>query len=283
MADLSAKDVRSIEDRFYELLSYAPVTKEEKQAFFQRRMNVFVPKTNYKIIWERLVEHLGRGGAGEAVFDYVLATADEHLKGLLVRASRGQRVRLHPDEPPTVLNIFWGNGRPRRIGQHLVEYMVQTGWLEKPARKWRTIATPEPARQFPYDVALSCAGEQRSYVRPVNETLKKMGIKTFYDDAETVSLWGKDLQAHLDKVFRKMARACVVFVSKEYVSKSWPSFEAQSALARAVEEKGEYVLPVRFDDSELPGLRPTTSYIDANRYTPEQLAQMIGSKLEELK
>ncbi len=60
-------------------------------------------------------------------------------------------------------------------------------------------------------------------------------------------------------------------------------FEAQSALARAVQEKGEYVLPVRFDDSELPGLLPTIKYLWAKDYTPDQLAEIMRSKLEELK
>ncbi len=84
MANLTAKDVRSIEDRFYELLVDAPGTKEDKQGFFLSRMKVRVPKTNYKFMWERLVDYLrGRGGAGEAVFDYVLDTADERLKRLL--------------------------------------------------------------------------------------------------------------------------------------------------------------------------------------------------------
>ncbi len=288
MAYLLAKNVRSIEYPFYELLYDAPGTKEDKQDFFQRRRKVLVPKTNYEVMWERLVEWLGRAGAGEALFDYVLYAAGPRLQGLLVEASRGRRVKLRQNEKAAVSHIFWLNGKLRRIGEHLVGYMVEIGKTpttkKAKAGKKRTKILPPttPERSFQYDVALSCAGEQRSYVKPVYKTLKKMGIKTFYDEAETVSLWGKDLEVHLDKVFRKMARVCVVFVSKEYVSKSWPSFEAQSALARSVEEKGEYVLPVRFDDSELPGLRPTLGYLDANRYTPEQLAQIIKSKMEEL-
>lgn len=295
MAYLAAKDVRSIEDRFYELLYDAPGTKEDKQAFFQRMMKVLVPKTNYEVMWERLVGHLGRGAAGEAVFDYVLTTADEHLKRLVVTASRGQGVKLHSDEPATVMNIFWENGNLRRIGQHLVRHIVQTGWLRQPATKPRgKIVTtppylplpeepPKPVMQFPYDVALSYASEQREYVRRVYNRLIQLGVRVFYDEGEAVSLWGENLEPYLEKVFSKMARLSVVFVSKDYVSKPWPLHEAKGALARAVQQKGMYVLPVRFDDSELPGLLSDTKYLRAEDHSPEQIAELIALKLRDLK
>ncbi len=297
MAYLAAKDVRSIEDRFYELLYDASGTKEDKQAFFKRRMKVFIPKTNYEVMWERLVELLGRGGAGEAIFDYVLYAADSHLQRLLAQASMGQRVRFRVNESPVVWDIFWENGKLRRIGRHLVGYMAATGWPKEP-RAGKEVTTrpgipfpqglgvkdafPQPERQFPYDIALSYASEQRKYVRRVYKALLRLGVETFYDEGEVVRLWGKDLEAYLDRVFRKMARACAVFISIDYVRKTWTRFEAQSALARAVQEKGEYVLPVRFDNSDLPGLLPTIKYLWAKDYTPEQLAELINMKLEEL-
>lgn len=279
MPYLSAKDVRSIEYRFYELLYDAPGTKEDKQDFFQRRMKVLVPKTNYEVMWERLVDYLRRGGAGEAVFDYALDTADERMERLLEKASKGERVRLYENDRAAVRDIFWENGKLHRIGQHLVGYMAQ----RKPVVDYGLEGFQPPPKKFPYDVALSYASEQRKYVRQVYERLVELRITTFYDEGEVVSLWGKDLEAQFEAVFRKMARACVVFVSKDYVSKLWPRFEAQSALARAVQEKGEYVLPVRFDGSELPGLLPTIKYLWAKDYTPYQLAQIIKNKLEELK
>ncbi|MFQ5910051.1 MAG: TIR domain-containing protein [Thermoplasmata archaeon] len=300
MAYLAAKDVRNIEDRFLELLSHAPGTKEDKQAFFQRRMKVHIPRTNYEVMWDRLVDSLERGGAGEAVFDYVLATADAHLRRSLAKASMGQRVKMRRDEKVVVLDLFWDNGKLRRIGKHLVGYMAYAGKTpqvrERRAGKQITtrpsILVPRdlgvrdafspPERRFPYDIALSYASEQRGYVKRVYRRLRQLGVKTFYDDGEVVSLWGKNLEPYLEKVFRKMARLCVVFVSKDYVSKPWPLFEAQSALAREVQEKGEYVLPVRFDDSELSGLLPTIKYLRAQDYSPEQIAEIIRMKLEDL-
>ena len=84
---------------------------------------------------------------------------------------------------------------------------------------------------------------------------------------------------YLDKVYRQQARFTVVFISRSYVAKPWPSHERQSAQARELSELGPYLLPVRFDDSLLPGLRPTVSYIDGLRVNPAQLAKIVIDKL----
>jgi hypothetical protein len=130
-----------------------------------------------------------------------------------------------------------------------------------------------------YEVVLSFAGEDREYVEKVAEYLKNNNVKVFYDKYEEVTLWGKDLTEHLDKVYRGSARYCVMFVSKNYANKVWTSHERRSALAKAIEEKEEYILPARFDDTEIPGLRHTISYVDLSKKTPDKLGKMILQKL----
>jgi hypothetical protein len=130
-----------------------------------------------------------------------------------------------------------------------------------------------------YDVALSFAGENRAYVEKVAASLKDHGIRIFYDDYEKVTLWGRNLYSHLDWVYRVASRYCVMFISKAYADKVWTNHERESAQARALTENQEYVLPARFDDTELPGLRPTVGYIDLQNTEPEALAELIREKL----
>lgn len=130
-----------------------------------------------------------------------------------------------------------------------------------------------------YDVALSFAGEERPYVEAVADALRNAGVKVFYDDYEKVTLWGKDLYSHLDYVYRKASRYCVLFVSESYARKVWTNHERQSAQARALEENLEYVLPTRFDATELPGLRPTIGYLDLTAIAAVDLAKMVQEKL----
>jgi hypothetical protein len=130
-----------------------------------------------------------------------------------------------------------------------------------------------------YDVALSFAGENRDYVVQVAEILRAADISVFFDDFETSDLWGRDLAVHFDEVYRRKAKYVVPFISRHYAEKAWPRHEFQSALARAVEARETYLLPVRFDGTELPGLRPTIMYLDASQLAPAEVAQRILEKL----
>jgi hypothetical protein len=140
----------------------------------------------------------------------------------------------------------------------------------------RASTTPER-----YDVALSFAGEDRAYVQNVAEALIERGVHVFYDENDEVELemWGKDLTEHLHSVFRDRARFCVMFISKSYAEKVWTRLERRSALERALREKQEYVLPARFDDTEIPGLRSSIAYVDLKAKTAEDFAKLIARKV----
>ena len=133
---------------------------------------------------------------------------------------------------------------------------------------------------YEFDVALSFAGEERDYVERVAKYLTEKGVKVFYDKYGEVDLWGKDLYVHLDEIYRKKARYCVMFLSKNYAKKVWTNHERESAQARAFEEKKEYILPARFDDTEIPGIRPTMGYIDLRKKSPEEFSDLIIAKLQ---
>ena len=124
----------------------------------------------------------------------------------------------------------------------------------------------ERASRKQFDVALSFAGEDRPYVSQVAEYVKKRGLNVFYDSFFEVELWGKDLIVTLDNVYRNEAQFVVIFISSAYVKKEWTNFERRSALAAAIKSSSEYVLPVRFDDTDLPGLPPTIAYKDAREF-----------------
>ena len=105
-----------------------------------------------------------------------------------------------------------------------------------------------------WDVALSFAGAQRPYVEQVASALQARGVRCFYDADEQIDLWGKYLAEELPAIYAERAAAVVVFVSAEYAARDWTRLERRAALNRAVRERGEYVLPARFDDTPLPGL-----------------------------
>lgn len=132
---------------------------------------------------------------------------------------------------------------------------------------------------FEYDVAFSFAGEDRAYADRLASLLVNDGVRVFYDRYEQAVLWGKDLYLHLQSVYRDHAKYCLIFVSKQYSQKLWTKHELKQAQARAFRENREYILPVRLDDTEIPGLNATVGYIDLRSHTIEELHQIVLQKV----
>ena len=157
--------------------------------------------------------------------------------------------------------------------------MNRTHWAVKDGEVPQDILAMMVLTPKKYDVVLSFAGEDRAYVERVANFLEAEGVVVFYDKFEEANLWGKDLAEHFDSIYRKQGRFCVMFASHHYAEKLWTRHERRSALAKAFESRGEYVLPARFDDTEIPGLRPTIAYQDLKRTTPQELGKLILRKL----
>lgn len=134
---------------------------------------------------------------------------------------------------------------------------------------------------FEYDIAVSFAGENRTFVKNLVDTIHKYNknIKIFYDELKQVTLWGKDLYQYLSGIYTKQAKYCIIFVSEDYIKKSWTKLELQSAQARAFSQDTEYILPIRLDDTQLPGLPETIGYLDSRHIPIETIAQMIIEKV----
>ena len=132
---------------------------------------------------------------------------------------------------------------------------------------------------YEYDVALSFAGEQREFVREVAKILhENYQLKVFFDEFEESNLWGKNLYEYLYEIYSKKAKYVIIFVSREYKEKIWTNHERQASQERALKEKNEYILPVRFDDTAIPGLAETIAYIDATKYSPYDIAILFAKK-----
>ena len=143
-------------------------------------------------------------------------------------------------------------------------------------------ADPGARPQRRWDVALSFAGAQRDYVRQVADALKVREVRCFYDADEQVRLWGANLAEELPQIYARESAAVVVFVSADYAAGDWTRLERRAAFSRAVAEAGVYVLPARFDDSELPGLLPDVVDVDLRSCDPGQFADLVVAKLADL-
>jgi hypothetical protein len=137
----------------------------------------------------------------------------------------------------------------------------------------------EPSSEHKYDVSLSFAGEDREIAERLANALRTKDVRVFYDAFEKDVLWGKNLYEYLTRIYTEDSRYTVLLLSKHYAEKSWTTLERQSAQARALREGREYILPIRLDDTQIPGLPETVGYVSLSNTTIEQIVDMILRKL----
>ncbi len=233
--------------------------------------------------WNEIVDQvtwLSSWAVGQAIWMYATESSDKtyeqscraaQVAAFLIRAM-WSILRRDLANLLITLGVFHSIGQSSLLGPH----------LESNTNQSAERGTPDQMTNFEWDVALSYAGEDLAYVEKVATCLKRKGIKFFFAPFEKVDLWGKDLYTQLDVIYRKNARYCVMFLSEAYVGKAWPSHERRSAQARALEEKQEYLLPVRLDKVDVPGLPPTIGFVDGTTLSPTQVCRMIEKKISSM-
>ena len=222
------------------------------------------------------------------------STAPLRLKETINETERRQRVG-HPLRPPTrgfgqgsvsppTDPMLWSAGKMEPgSNDNLEEQMRLVAFITQRAMQATTKAQPVSAGREEtmqkYDVALSFAGAERSYAEELAAKVKAAGFAVFYDNDEAADLWGKDLVVHLADVYSKNSRYCVMFLSKTYKEREWTNHERQAAQERALKERGaEYILPVKIDDTEIPGIRSTTGYLPI-ALGIDKIAELLITKL----
>ncbi len=155
------------------------------------------------------------------------------------------------------------------------------GWEEAGRSKSAKTSPSEAAEEHPrrFDVAISFARTEREVARQIAFRLKESGVSVFFDEFVPHELWGEDLSEEFGAVYLERAKHCLMLVSKEYVERDWPTHERRHALARALRERSAYILPVRFDSTDVPGLPPTIGYLQFDEYGVDGICNLLLRKL----
>lgn len=139
-----------------------------------------------------------------------------------------------------------------------------------------------PKKNYKYDVAISFAGEDRAIAEALSDLLIDKGLSVFYDKLEEHNLLGKNLFTYLQTIYRDSAQFCVVLVSEHYLRKAWTLHEWEQIQERILRGRtvnsSEYLLPIRLDDVELPGLNSLTGFIDYKTHGAKGTADVIHRK-----
>lgn len=129
-----------------------------------------------------------------------------------------------------------------------------------------------------FDVALSFGGGDRKYAEALRKILPS-NVTCFLDSEFTPEIWWTDLNEFLPDIYLKRARYVIPFLSVNYL-RPWPTREKRAALAASLNRSEANMLPVRIDDTEIPGILPSLSVIDLRQHPLEFVRDMLLQKLK---
>jgi hypothetical protein len=139
--------------------------------------------------------------------------------------------------------------------------------------------------QHRFAVALSFPGEKRSIVRPVADRLERLlGENTvFYDEYFPGELAQLSLDTLLQNIYAKRATVVVVVVGADYQRKEWCGLEFRAIKELIMAKEDRRVMLVRTDDGEVDGIFKTDGFIDARRFSPVEIADMVARRVAEFR
>lgn len=134
-----------------------------------------------------------------------------------------------------------------------------------------------------YDVAISYASQQESYVSRVVKILKKEGIKVFYAPDREEEFLGRDMIMEFYDIYRYESLFVASFVSNDYLKKDITMHEARTALLREKNENRNCFIPVYFQGAKLEGLNPDIHYLDGEKLKEVEVADKIKRIIDTFK
>ncbi|KJS67419.1 MAG: hypothetical protein JL50_08695 [Peptococcaceae bacterium BICA1-7] len=133
---------------------------------------------------------------------------------------------------------------------------------------------------YPWDVAVSFAGEDRVYVEELKRKLNSRGYTVFYDFDLQYQLWGENLERKLSDVYKHDAQYMVIFLSQHYPQKDWTRFEFEIGKEASEKRTAVYLLPLLLDDTHIVGLSRDIGFFDLRKHTMDEAVEALVEKIE---
>ncbi|HKQ09262.1 MAG TPA: TIR domain-containing protein [Blastocatellia bacterium] len=134
-----------------------------------------------------------------------------------------------------------------------------------------------------FKVALSFPGEKRRYVSKIAKGLvERLGpTSIFYDKYFEAELAKPNLDLTLQKIYHEDSELIVIFICKEYEQKDWCGLEWRAIRDVIKNRRDKDIMPMRFDDTKIPGLFSIDGYIDLRKRSANETVDLICQRLGE--
>jgi hypothetical protein len=134
-----------------------------------------------------------------------------------------------------------------------------------------------------FDFSLSFASEDQDVATELYRLLRSRRASVFcYPFCRSYTLGKSWSRSITPNVYGCATRFVVPIISRYYVSKTFPMSEFIGAKQEESRRPKEFILPLRRDDTVLPGLDPDVDYIDLRRCTLCEAADIMIAKVRGL-
>jgi len=133
-----------------------------------------------------------------------------------------------------------------------------------------------------FKIALSFPGEHRSFVSQVADVLAaRVGHEcVLYDRYYEAEFARPDLDTYLQRLYHDESELVAVFLCADYERKEWCGLEWRAIRDLIKKRQSSAVMPLRFDNTEIPGLFSTDGYVWINNRPPQEVADLICQRME---
>ncbi len=137
------------------------------------------------------------------------------------------------------------------------------------------------AQQKRFPIALSFPGERREFINAVaNRLAESLGRdRVLYDKYHEAEFARLDLDTHLQQLYHDESDLIAVFLCADYERKEWCGLEWRAIRDLIKRRQASTVMPLRFDDTEIPGLFTIDGYVTIGERTPDDIANLILERL----
>jgi len=135
-----------------------------------------------------------------------------------------------------------------------------------------------------FRIALSFPGERRPFVSQVAGYLAAQlgGTAILYDTWYEAEFARPNLDTYLQALYHDQSDLIAVFLCADYERKEWCGLEWRALRDLIKRRRSESVMPLRLDDTEIPGLFSIDGYVWIGDRSAEEIAGVILERLAQL-
>ena len=132
-----------------------------------------------------------------------------------------------------------------------------------------------------FRIALSFPGEHRDFVEQVAARLAdRVGSdRVLYDKYYEAEFARPDLDTYLQRLYHDESELIAVFLCADYERKDWCGLEWRAIRDLIKRRQASTVMPLRFDDTAIPGLFSTDGYVWIGGRSPQEIVDLILQRM----